>query len=184
MCTNNYLVPKLGYVYKMKKQFIIILFLGFTLSVTSQNYSSFDELKENNVSKTIPLISVEELKKVENTKKPLLILDAREENEFNVSHIINAKHVGYNHFKIKGLKGIDKETTVIVYCAVGYRSEKIGEKLKKAGFKKVINLEGGIFDWVNKGYPVYNNKGKETKKTHGFNESWGKWLTKGEKVYE
>jgi len=150
----------------------------------AQNYSSFDELKDDINSKTIPLISVEKLKKVENTKKPLLILDAREQNEFNVSHIKNAQHVGYDDFKINGLKAIDKQTTVIVYCSVGYRSEKIGEKLKKAGFKKIMNLEGGIFDWVNKGYPVYDNKGNETQKNHGYNESWGKWLTKGEKVYE
>jgi len=150
----------------------------------AQNYSSFNDLKEDIVSKTIPLISVDELKRVEKTKIPFLILDARELIEFNVSHIKNAKYVGYNQFKIKSLMGVDKESTIIVYCSVGYRSEKIGEKLKKAGFKKVMNLEGGIFDWVNKGYPVYNKRGIITHKTHGYNESWGKWLIKGEKVYE
>jgi fumarate hydratase class II len=56
--------------------------------------------------------------------------------------------------------------------------------LEKAGFKKVMNLQGGIFDWVNNGYPVYDNDGNETKKVHAYDKSWGKWLTKGEKVYE
>ena len=60
----------------------------------------------------------------------------------------------------------------------------MGEKLKKAGFKKVLNLQGGIFDWKNKDYPVYDNKEIETEKIHAYSESWGKWLTKGEKVYE
>mgnify|MGYP000312300498 CR=1 FL=1 len=60
----------------------------------------------------------------------------------------------------------------------------ITEKLKKAGFTKVMNLQGGIFDWVNSGHSVYDNSGSETQKVHAYDKSWGKWLTKGEKVYE
>jgi rhodanese-related sulfurtransferase len=168
----------------MKQQILILVFIAFGFNSTAQSYSSFDELKNNIISKTIPLITVEELKKVKKTTTPLLILYALEENEFNVSHLKNAKYVGYDNFKIKSLKNIDKETMVVVYCSVGYRSEKVGEKLKKAGFKKVMNLQGGVFDWVNKCFPVYDNSDKETQKTHGFNESWGKWITKGERVYE
>ncbi|MBV1952772.1 MAG: rhodanese-like domain-containing protein, partial [Cycloclasticus sp.] len=145
---------------------------------------SFEELKNEIISKTIPLISAEDLKKVESTKKPLLIIDTREKKEYNVSHIKKARYVGYDNFKISKLKRVDKNTTIVVYCSVGYRSEKIGEKLIKAGFKKVMNLQGGIFDWKNKGYPVYDNNGEETKKIHAYSKSWGKWLTKGEKVYE
>jgi rhodanese-related sulfurtransferase len=168
----------------MKRQTLLLLFLFLGFNSNGQNYSSFNELKNNIISKTIPLISVNELKKVENTKAPLLILDAREQNEFNVSHIKNAKHVGYDQFDIKEFKKTDKETTVVVYCSVGYRSEKIGEKLKKAGFKKVMNLEGGIFDWVNSGHPLYNGDGGQTEKVHAYDKTWGKWLIKGEKVYE
>ena len=111
----------------MKKLFILLFVITLGLRAFTQNYTSFDEMKENIVSKTMPLITVEELKKVENTKKPLLILDAREQNEFNVSHIKNAKYVGYDRFKIKDLKGLDKQATIVIYCSVGYRSEKIAE---------------------------------------------------------
>lgn len=169
---------------KMKKQLIILFFLASAFNSFAQNYTSFDELKNEIISKTIPLITVQELKKVESTKKPLLILDAREKVEYNASHIQNAKYVGYDKFKMSALKGVDKSTTVVIYCSVGYRSEKIGEKLKKAGYTKVMNLQGGIFDWVNNGYPVYDNSGDETQKVHAYDKSWGKWLTKGEKVYE
>ncbi|MCO6501020.1 MAG: rhodanese-like domain-containing protein [Vicingus serpentipes] len=141
-------------------------------------------MKNKIISKTIPIISVQNLKKVENTKKPLVILDAREKNEYNVSHIKKAQYVGYDHFNIKSLKAIDKESTIVVYCSVGYRSEKIGEKLKRAGFNKVLNLQGGIFEWVNEGYPVVDENGNATNKVHAYNASWGKWITKGEKVYE
>ena len=168
----------------MKKQIIILFFTLFTLSACGQNYKSFDELKNNIISKTIPLITVQELKKVENTKNPLLILDARERPEYNASHIKNAKYVGYDQFKMSALKGVDKKTTIVIYCSVGYRSEKVGEKLKKAGFIKVMNLQGGIFDWVNSGYRVYDNSRNETQKIHAYDKAWGKWLSKGDKVYE
>ena len=168
----------------MKKNFLIIIFLAIGINSFSQNYNSFDELKNNIVSKTIPLISAEDLNKTEKTRTPILILDAREKNEYTVSHINGAKHVGYDTFKISRLKKVDKNTIIIVYCSVGYRSEKVGEKLKEAGFNKVMNLQGGIFDWKNKGYPVYDNKGDETKKIHAYDKSWGKWLIMGEKVYD
>jgi rhodanese-related sulfurtransferase len=168
----------------MKKDYIIFLFLLLGLNSYGQDYSSFEVLKNEIIYKTVPLISVEKLKQVEKTKSPLLIIDAREKEEYNVSHIKGAKYVGYDNFKASTLKEIDKETTIVVYCSVGYRSEKVGEKLKRIGFSKVMNLQGGIFDWVNSGYPVYDNNGKETKKIHAYDKSWGKWLTKGEKVYE
>ena len=168
----------------MKKTVLILFYLGFVLTAISQNYASFDEMKASIVSKTIPLISVEELKKTEKTRTSFLILDAREKNEYDISHIKKAKFVGYDNFNLSEWKNIDKETIIIVYCSVGYRSEKVGEQLKKAGFNKVLNLKGGIFDWVNSGFPVYDNGGNETKKIHAYNKSWGKWLTKGEKIYE
>lgn len=166
-------------------KYIFILGISFlTLSSCAQEYKNFEELKTKIVSKTIPLITVDKLKSKQDAKSSILIIDAREINEYNASHIKDAKFVGYNDFTIKSLKKVDKETTIVVYCSVGYRSERVGEKLKKAGFKKVMNLKGGIFDWVNKGYLVYDNDEVETKKVHAYDKSWGKWLTKGEKVYE
>lgn len=168
----------------MKKLFPILILLILGSHSFAQDYASFEEMKNEIISKTIPLISVQDLKKVEHTKKPLLILDAREKEEYDVSHINKGKHVGYDNFKISSLKKVDKKTTIVVYCSVGYRSEKIAEKLKKEGFTKVMNLQGGIFDWINNGFPVYDNSGKQTQKVHAYNKDWGKWLTKGEKVYE
>ena len=168
----------------MKSLFTILMLFVLGSQSFAQDYASFDEMKNEIISKTIPLISVQDLKKVENTKIPLVILDAREKNEYHVSHIKKALHVGYENFNIKALKEVDKKNTIVIYCSVGYRSEKIAQKLKKSGFTKVLNLQGGIFEWVNESYPVYDNKGNETQKIHAYNESWGKWLTKGEKVYE
>lgn len=63
----------------------------------------------------------------------VVILDAREPQEFNVSHIVSAKNIGFNNFSSeeKQLQRLKKNAPIIVYCSVGIRSEQIGEKLKK-----------------------------------------------------
>ena len=112
----------------------------------------------------------------------LVFLDAREPREFEVSHIAGAIPIGYDHFEISQLPNLDKERPVVVYCSVGYRSEKIAEKLQAAGFKNVSNLYGGIFEWVNQGHTVVNETGP-TEEVHAYSRSWGVWLRKGKKVY-
>lgn len=111
------------------------------------------------------------------------VLDARELEEYNVSRIKGAKWIGYDDFDMKRVEDIDTQSTILVYCSVGYRSEKIVQRLKRAGYKNVSNLYGGIFEWVNQGRPVYDVNNKETKNVHAFSKEWGVWLNKGNKVY-
>jgi hypothetical protein len=70
-----------------------------------------------------------------------------------------------------------------VYCSLGIRSETIANQLKKAGYTNIKNLYGGIFEWRNKGFKVYNSEDKKTDSIHAFSKAWSKWLTKGTKVY-
>ena len=113
----------------------------------------------------------------------VLFLDARSLEEFEVSHIKNAKWIGYDDFDLTRVEGIPKETAIVIYCSVGFRSEKVGEKLESAGFSNVQNLYGSIFEWVNQGEPVYTDQGIETLRVHVFSKEWGQWLIRGEKVY-
>jgi hypothetical protein len=52
------------------------------------------------------------------------------------------------------------------------------------GYKEVYNLYGGIFKWINSGFPVVDAHQNETLNIHPYNERWGKWLNKGIKKYE
>lgn len=139
------------------------------------------KLKKFN-KESVPYISADALKHSKN----VILFDTRRKDEFNVSHLNNAIWVGYKGFDIESIdaKAIDKSSEITVYCSIGVRSEDIGERLQKAGYKNVKNLYGGIFEWKNKGFPVYDSEGKETEKIHAFNKHWGKLLTKGEKVYD
>lgn len=110
------------------------------------------------------------------------ILDAREKEEFEVSHLPKALWIGYDTFNLKKIAGLDKNQPVLVYCTVGARSQDIGKKLREAGFTKVFNLYGGIIQWANEGRRL-EAAGQPTLKVHTYSRTWGIWLTKGEKVY-
>ena len=136
---------------------------------------------DNTLDKTVPFIKAKELR--ENNQN-YTILDIRELKEYNVSHIKNAISISFNDFNIKMIKHkIDENTPIVVYCSIGYRSEKVGEKLLNEGFT-VYNLYGGIFNWKNSNNPLVDNNEIATQKVHCFNQEWSKWLLKGEKIYD
>ena len=129
---------------------------------------------------SVPYIHLEELNLNE-----VILLDTRKKEEYEVSHLNEAIWVGHKEFRIDSVLKFfpNKDKPVVLYCSIGVRSENIGEKMMKAGFTNVKNLYGGIFEWKNKGYPVYNLKGMETDSVHAYSKKWGKLLTKGVKVY-
>jgi rhodanese-related sulfurtransferase len=129
------------------------------------------------ISFTVPLMSVNEL--LDNRDK-FIIFDAREKAEFDVSHIPDAIYLGYSDFNAGSIKNIPKEKNIVIYCSIGYRSEKIGEKLLRLGYKNVYNLYGSIFEWANEKYPLVGSNGKTTDRVHGYNKSWSKWVTNEE----
>lgn len=140
----------------------------------------FDSTVEKLLSGTVDTITVTGLKQVAD-KGNLVLLDSREKREFEVSHLKGAAWVGYNDFDLARLDSIDTASTIVIYCSVGYRSEKVGEKLKAAGYSNVLNLYGGIFEWVNQSGEVYNTTG-ETDNVHGYDEKWSRFVQKGKVV--
>ena len=160
--------------------FIIIIFSSIQLCFGQK---SIDKLLKQYNDNSIPYITVQELAM---PKTDAILLDSRELKEYETSHIKNAIHVGYDHFKIESVKKKipNKDSKIVVYCSVGIRSEAIADSLKKAGYNNVENLYGGIFEWKSNDFPVYNSAEKETDSIHTFNKVWSKWLKKGIKVYE
>ncbi|ARS34435.1 rhodanese [Pontibacter actiniarum] len=131
---------------------------------------------------SLPFVKPAVLQKMLQAAEKPLLLDTRQAEEYKVSHLPGARFVDYETFKVAQLADVPHDTPIVLYCAVGYRSERVGEQLKAAGYTSVQNLYGGIFEWVNQGYPVYSQKGK-TVKVHAYSRAWGVWLRKGEKVY-
>ncbi|MFC5193782.1 rhodanese-like domain-containing protein [Bizionia hallyeonensis] len=161
---------------------VTYLLLFFLTVQTSLAQDSLSQLLKRYNTKNIPYISVQELAMPKTNYK---ILDARELNEYQVSHLNNAIFVGYKDFKIETVLNEipNKKDTIVVYCSLGIRSEAISKKLKDEGYISVYNLYGGIFEWKNNDFPVYNQQNKKTDSIHAFSKMWGKWLMKGKKAY-
>ena len=167
----------------MKKLIIICIYILST-SVFSQ--STIKTVLDNYNDGAVPYIKVEALKK--NINK-VVILDAREKEEYEISHLKGAYHIGFKNFNLLALDKLTENSLneldqqIIVYCSIGVRSEIIGKKLMSHGYTNVYNLYGGLFEWVNKGGDLYK-KGQTTQKVHAYSKKWGRYLTKGIKVYE
>jgi rhodanese-related sulfurtransferase len=160
-----------------------ILLLFIFISSVSFGQKKLDKLLQKWNKNNVPYISVNELATQET--KPIL-LDAREEKEFKVSHLKDAVFVGYTYFTLqKTLEKLPKDKTskIVVYCSLGIRSEVIAYKLTREGYTNIYNLYGGIFEWKNANFQVIDTLGISTEKVHAFNKDWGKWLKKGTKVY-
>ena len=162
------------------RKLILLSILFFSFLGNSQG--SIKKLLKKYNEESVPYISVEELAM---PKTDAILLDSREIAEFNVSHLEGAIQVGYDEFNLETTTELlpDKSATIVVYCSVGIRSEDIAEQLKKAGYTNVYNLFGGIFEWKNNNFTIYNTEG-ETEDVHTFSKEWSKWLLKGNKIYD
>lgn len=165
----------------MRVFFVILVSCCFAFQANAQK--TLDELLNQYNTNRAPYMSVQELAM---PKTDAIILDAREQKEFEVSHLKEAIFVGYNNFNLEQttLQLRDKQQTIVVYCSLGIRSETIADKLIKAGYTNVFNLYGGIFEWKNNDFSIFDSRGKETNNVHVFSKTWDKWLLKGNKVYE
>ena len=165
----------------MVKKLVIIL-LSIVGWRASYGQKAYDRMLRNMYKETVPLIQPSTLDSLIAHQNPI-ILDTREPKEFHVSHVSSSICVGYDNLDLSVLDTLDKNQEIIVYCSVGYRSERVGEKLQNRGFNNVKNLYGGIFRWKNDGYGVVNWEGDTTDRVHAYDRLWGVWLKKGKKVY-
>lgn len=124
---------------------------------------------------TVPGTSVRELAARMQAAKAPLLLDARSRNEFAVSHIPGSTRAETSEAALQALGDSAKDREVVVYCSVGYRSARLAQELRGAGYSAVVNLEGSIFEWANTGHTVHSD-GKPAKTVHPFNAEWGRLL--------
>jgi len=85
-----------------------------------------------------------------------VIVDVREQNEFEESHLPGAVHVPRGHLesRIEGAAR-DKSERVVLYCASGNRSALAAKTLQdELGYSNVESMTGGITLWKDRGYHV------------------------------
>jgi rhodanese-related sulfurtransferase len=126
----------------MQKLFFLLLFAGVSF---------------NNASAQSAVINTDAFEKMLKTDKTVQLVDVRTPGEFSSGHIEGA--VNYDFYATdfaQKMGKLDKKKPVMVYCAVGGRSGAAAEQLKKSGFTKVYDLDGGMDAWKGAGKKVVN----------------------------
>jgi rhodanese-related sulfurtransferase len=107
-----------------------------------------------------------------------VLLDVRTPPEWEVSHLAGARQVDpkADAKTAAAAAGLAKETPIVTYCSIGYRSGKLAQRLRAAGYAQVQNLEGSIFQWANEHRPLMRH-GEPVTRVHPYSEGWGQLLT-------
>ena len=114
----------------------------------------FFSCKQIEESPAVELITVEEMDSLLEMGKVQLI-DVRTPEEYAEGYIEGAINIDFRDENFEELIAkVDKSKPVAVYCGRGGRSGKCSAYMKKAGFKKIYDLNGGITEWKYKGKKV------------------------------
>src|SRR5919202_1428088 len=91
-----------------------------------------------------------------NGTAPPVIVDVREQHEFEEAHLPGAIHVPRGHLESRiESKVSDKSRPVVLYCASGQRSALAANTLQSLlGYEDVASMTGGITLWKDRGYEV------------------------------
>jgi adenylyltransferase/sulfurtransferase len=79
----------------------------------------------------------------------LKIVDVREPNEYQINRIAGSVLIPLGEVP-RRYNELDPEDELIMQCKSGVRSARAADFLRSVGFKKVLNLKGGILDWIDK----------------------------------
>jgi len=93
-------------------------------------------------------------------REDALVVDVRDAGEYGAGHVLGAKNVPLARIE-DGANDLAKrkDKPLIVYCETGTnRAAKALAALKKQGFARVVNLNGGIGAWQQAGLPVEKSK--------------------------
>jgi rhodanese-related sulfurtransferase len=110
--------------------------------------------------KRITEITIDDYTRMRESAVPHILVDVREESEFNAAHAQGAIHLS------KGIIERDIETAVpdpstrlVLYCGGGYRSALATDNLQKMGYRNVLSLDGGWRAIEASGLPLERNPG-------------------------
>ena len=120
----------------MKKTWFLILLFSLLLSACAP---AGEAAYEN--------ITAEEAKALMDSEEGYIILDVREQEEYDAGHIPNAILIPYTQIEEKAATMLpDKEQLILVYCRSGRRSKIAAEALEDLGYTNIKEF-GGIINW-------------------------------------
>ena len=123
----------------MKK---LIIFLLAVMMLTACAHD-----KEKDQEAVYVNITAEEAKQIMDSEEGYIILDVREQDEYDTGHIPGAILIPYTQIEEKAAEMLpDKDQLILVYCRSGRRSKIAAEALAELGYTNIKEF-GGIIDW-------------------------------------
>lgn len=109
----------------------------------------------NDAKSRVRQIDIDGYRKMAGEAAAHLLIDVREDNEWNAGHAAGAIHLGKGIIErdIEG-KVPDHDATLVLYCGGGFRSALAADALQQMGYTRVISLDGGWRAWNEAGLPV------------------------------
>jgi rhodanese-related sulfurtransferase len=92
-------------------------------------------------------ISAQALRSLLEEKRPIVLLDVREEWETRLCRLDNSTHIPIEEIEFRTVE-LDPGDEIVVYCHHGVRSAAVASYLRGLGFAKAVNLEGGLDLWA------------------------------------
>lgn len=84
----------------------------------------------------------------------LTIIDVRDRNEFNFSHILGAIPMPLNELVERALSSLEISRDIYIYGETDEETAEAAVKLRAAGYQNVSQLRGGVAAWKAVDYPV------------------------------
>ena len=117
------------------------------------DYEQFCNMKEEEEkSLEEDEISVHQLKKMSESNEDFILVDVREEHEWDICKIEGARLIPLSRIingDIDILENINMDKQIVLHCHTGARSAEALNILRNKGFKNLKNLVGGIDAWAN-----------------------------------
>ena len=92
-------------------------------------------------------IGPDELRARLEQKRPIVLLDVRDEWETRLCRLENSTHIPIEEIEFR-TDELNPEEEIVVYCHHGIRSAAVAEYLRRLGFAKAVNLAGGLDLWA------------------------------------
>jgi rhodanese-related sulfurtransferase len=93
-------------------------------------------------------VTPEQVRDMQARKEPVVYLDVREPNEWNLGRLPHAVHLPRGNLETKVEAIIDRNQKVVLYCARGNRSALAALTMKQMGYENVASMARGFQGWA------------------------------------
>ena len=125
----------------------VYIAFGLFLLITAYNYLKPKE------SRNYTSITTGEAKKMLENNQNIILIDVRNEEEYNFEHLQGAKNIPIDKLD-KRMKRLPRDKDIMIYCQTGARSIRAIRKLEVNGYSRLFHMHEGLRGWKFNGYPL------------------------------